>query len=67
MKRNLLALLAVAAFAAQAQTTVKDPWVRGTVAGQKATGMFGQVTSPAAASWSRSRRRWPAKSRSTRW
>jgi hypothetical protein len=33
--------------AAQAQTTVKDPWVRGTVAGQKATGMFGQVSSTA--------------------
>ncbi len=45
MKKHLLALLAVAAFAAHAQTTVKDPWVRGTVAGQKATGMFGQVTS----------------------
>ena len=45
MKKHLLALLAVAAFAAHAQTTVKDPWERGTVAGQKATGMFGQVTS----------------------
>ena len=45
MKKHLLALLVVAAFGAQAQTTVKDPWVRGTVAGQKATGMFGQVTS----------------------
>ena len=31
--------------AAQAQTTVKDAWVRGTVAGQKATGMFAQITS----------------------
>jgi copper(I)-binding protein len=28
-----------------AQTTVKDPWVRGTVAQQKATGMFAQITS----------------------
>jgi copper(I)-binding protein len=45
MKKHLLAMLALAAFAAHAQTTVKDPWVRGTVAGQKATGMFGQVTS----------------------
>ena len=45
MKKHLLALLVVAAFGAQAQTTVKDPWVRGTVAGQKATGMFAQVTS----------------------
>jgi copper(I)-binding protein len=44
--KKLLALLAVAAaFGVQAQTTVKEPWVRGTVAGQKATGMFGQITS----------------------
>lgn len=41
----LLALLALAALPAQAQTTVKDPWVRGTVAGQKATGVFGQIVS----------------------
>ncbi|MBN8493453.1 MAG: copper chaperone PCu(A)C [Burkholderiales bacterium] len=47
MKKVLAALLMSAAFAAHAQTTVKDPWVRGTVAGQKATGMFGQVTSTA--------------------
>lgn len=45
MKKHLMALLAVATFAAHAQTTVKDPWVRGTVAGQKATGMFAQITS----------------------
>ena len=45
MKKALFVLLATAALAAHAQTTVKDPWVRGTVAGQKATGMFGQVTS----------------------
>jgi periplasmic copper chaperone A len=31
--------------AAQAQTTVSDAWVRGTVAQQKATGMFAQITS----------------------
>ncbi len=31
--------------AASAQTAVKDPWVRGTVAQQKATGMFAQLTS----------------------
>ena len=37
----------LAAAAAHAQTTVKDPWVRGTVAQQKATGMFAQVTSAA--------------------
>jgi copper(I)-binding protein len=33
------------AVSAQAQTTVKDPWVRGTVANQKATGMFAQLVS----------------------
>lgn len=34
-----------AAGAAHAQVTVGDPWVRATVAQQKATGMFAQVTS----------------------
>jgi copper(I)-binding protein len=29
-----------------AQTTVQDAWVRGTVAQQMATGMFGRITSP---------------------
>jgi len=45
MKKTLVLLAALGAFGVQAQTTVKDPWVRGTVAGQKATGMFGQITS----------------------
>ena len=45
MKRTLVLIAVVAAFGAQAQTTVKDPWIRGTVAQQKATGMFAQVTS----------------------
>ncbi len=45
MKRTLVTLAVIAAFAVQAQTTIKDPWVRGTVAGQKATGMFAQITS----------------------
>jgi hypothetical protein len=36
----------LAAAPAFAQATVKDPWVRGTVAQQKATGMFALVTSP---------------------
>ena len=46
MKKLLLAsMMLSAAVAALAQTSVKDPWVRGTVAGQKATGMFGQITS----------------------
>jgi copper(I)-binding protein len=38
------ALLALGA-SAWAQTTVKDPWVRGTVAQQKASGAFMQITS----------------------
>lgn len=38
-----LATLALAA-AAQAQVTVKEPWVRATVAQQKATGAFMQLT-----------------------
>ncbi len=48
MKKTLalLALLALLAMArAHAQTSVKDAWVRGTVAQQKATGMFAQITS----------------------
>ena len=40
-----LAVLALCATAAMAQTTVKDAWVRGTVAQQKATGAFMQITS----------------------
>ena len=48
--KNLLALsLAIATLSASlpaaAQTTVSDPWVRGTVAQQKATGMFATITS----------------------
>ena len=44
---RLLALtgLAFAAQLASAQTTVKDPWVRGTVPQQQATGAFMQITS----------------------
>jgi copper(I)-binding protein len=45
MKKLFVAGLVLVAAAAHAQTTVKDPWVRGTVAGQKATGMFAQITS----------------------
>ncbi len=47
MKNMILAGLLAAAFATHAQTTVKDPWVRGTVAQQKATGLFVQITSAA--------------------
>jgi periplasmic copper chaperone A len=40
-----LAISALFTWAAQAQTTVKEPWVRGTVATQKASGAFMQITS----------------------
>jgi hypothetical protein len=43
----LATMLLAAGLAAQAQTAVKDPWVRGTVAQQKATGLFAQITSTA--------------------
>jgi len=39
------ATLALCATAASAQTTVKDAWVRATVAQQKASGAFMQITS----------------------
>jgi copper(I)-binding protein len=45
MKRAVVLLATLAAISAHAQITVKDPWVRGTVANQKATGMFAQITS----------------------
>jgi copper(I)-binding protein len=47
MKSLLILAAALAAFGAHAQTTVKDPWVRGTVAQQTATGLFVQLTSAA--------------------
>jgi copper(I)-binding protein len=47
MNKTMALLAALLALGAQAQTTVKDAWVRGTVAGQKATGMFGQISSAA--------------------
>ena len=37
--------LALACQTAWAQTTVADPWIRGTVAQQKATGLFAKITS----------------------
>lgn len=42
-------VLALACTAAFAQVAVKNPWVRATVAQQKATGAFMQITSPKAA------------------
>lgn len=44
MKAIAFALGLIAA-SAHAQTTATDPWVRGTVAQQKATGLFVQLTS----------------------
>ena len=41
----IAAFLLSTACAALAQTTATDPWVRGTVPQQKATGMFVQLTS----------------------
>ncbi len=50
MHRTLFsALLALAAGSAMADVAVKDPWVRATVAQQKATGAFMQITAPKAA------------------
>ncbi|MFG6431747.1 copper chaperone PCu(A)C [Roseateles sp. LYH14W] len=48
MRRLLLASALLVSFAAQAQVKVDDPWVRATVAPQKATGAFMQLTSPKA-------------------
>ncbi len=45
MKILLVLLGLLASAAAQAQITVKDAWVRGTVAQQKATGLFAHITS----------------------
>lgn len=49
MKKSLILSLALIAAAAQAQTTATEPWTRGTVAAQKATGAFVQLRSPDAA------------------
>ncbi|MEQ1659513.1 MAG: copper chaperone PCu(A)C [Hylemonella sp.] len=46
MKRFAISFAALAlAFAAQAQVSVKEPWVRATVSQQKATGAFMQIVS----------------------
>jgi copper(I)-binding protein len=42
--RTAAATLLALAAAAQAQTKITDPWVRGTVAQQKASGAFMQIT-----------------------
>ena len=43
--KKLLSLLLMAALPALAQVTVGEPWVRATVAAQKATGAFMTLTS----------------------
>lgn len=43
--RTLMAATLLLAGAAQAQATVTDAWIRGTVAQQTATGLFAQITS----------------------
>jgi len=45
MRRLLIASALLVSLAAQAQVKVDDPWVRATVAPQKATGAFMQLTS----------------------
>lgn len=45
--RTATLLAAFAALPAWAQTSVQDAWIRGTVAQQKATGMFARITSAA--------------------
>lgn len=45
----LLLALSLATAAAQAQTAATAPWVRATVAGQQATGLFVELKSPTAA------------------
>ena len=42
---TLCTALLLGSTSALAQTTVKEAWIRGTVAQQKATGMFAQITS----------------------
>jgi copper(I)-binding protein len=45
LKKPVFMLAALVALGAQAQTTVAEPWVRGTVPQQKATGLFANITS----------------------
>ena len=45
VRAMVLTALALGAASVRAQTTVKDAWVRGTVAQQQATGAFMQITS----------------------
>ncbi|MFG6457317.1 copper chaperone PCu(A)C [Roseateles sp. BYS96W] len=45
MRHFFVAAALLVSFAAQAQVKVDDPWVRATVAPQKATGAFMQLTS----------------------
>ena len=56
----LTSLFTFAALAAQAEVTVKDAWVRGTVAGQKSSGAFLTLTSPSWCAARTSPRGWRA-------
>ena len=46
MQRIVALAALVLALGAHAQTTVKEAWVRGTVASQKSTGLYAQIASP---------------------
>jgi copper(I)-binding protein len=45
MQRTAVLAALLLAFGAHAQTSVKDAWVRGTVANQKTSGMYAQIVS----------------------
>ena len=45
IRMSVAAMTLLLAVCAQAQTSVSDAWVRGTVAGQKTSGMFARITS----------------------
>lgn len=69
MKRLMLTALATLLITSPvlAQVTVADPWVRRTVAQQRATGAFMKLTAPAGARLVEApSRRWPAWSKSTK-
>jgi copper(I)-binding protein len=62
---SLAGLCATAAFAADIE--VANPWVRGTVAAQKATGAFMQLSSKGGVSLVGAPARPPTSSNCTRW
>ena len=62
----VIACALAASSAALAQVAVMDPWVRGTVPAQKATGAFMQLKSATDARSSASRHRSPVSPRCTK-